>query len=189
MEKNRDLSNEPMHVRPMSLQQRSQDSALGRGESLQQTVLGKPDSHVQKNGTDRSLTLRTKISSKTLPWKPSGFARFLPPPRGEKQVVGARCGPLSALCHGQLPAQLEPRVPPRPGAARRHRPCPVTPRAVWSRAQVTMAGDLGTAEPAALKDSRFLHANWARGDAYHLSVFRGPRRSVSLHQWQFILWT
>lgn len=87
MEKNRDLSNEPMHVRPVSLQQRSQDSALGRGESLQQTVLGKPDSHVQKNGTDRSLTLHTKISSKTLPWKPSGLARFLPPPRGEKQAV------------------------------------------------------------------------------------------------------
>ena len=49
MEQNKQPRNKPTHVWSINLQQRSQEYTMGKGQSFQQTVLGKLDSYMQKN--------------------------------------------------------------------------------------------------------------------------------------------
>ena len=49
MKKNREPQNKPTHIRPIGLQQRRQEYTMGKRQSLQYIVLGKLDSHMQKN--------------------------------------------------------------------------------------------------------------------------------------------
>ena len=51
MEQNRGPRNKSMHIGSVNLQQRSQEYTMGKGQSLQLMVLGKLDSHMQKNET------------------------------------------------------------------------------------------------------------------------------------------
>ena len=44
-----------MHIWSINLQQRRQEYTTGKGQSLQQMVLGKLDSNMQKNETDHFL--------------------------------------------------------------------------------------------------------------------------------------
>ena len=51
MEQNRELRNKRTHIWSLNLSQRSQDYTMGKGQSVQQMVLAKLDSHMQKNKT------------------------------------------------------------------------------------------------------------------------------------------
>ena len=46
---NREPRNKPTHIWPINLQQRRQEYAMGKRQSLEQMVFGKLDSHMQKN--------------------------------------------------------------------------------------------------------------------------------------------
>ena len=51
MEQKREPSNQPIHIKLLDLQQRRQAYTIGKGQSLQQMVLGKLNSHMQKSET------------------------------------------------------------------------------------------------------------------------------------------
>ena len=51
MEQNIESRNKPVCIWSTDFQQRSQEYTMGRAWSLQQVVLGKLDSHMQKNET------------------------------------------------------------------------------------------------------------------------------------------
>ena len=56
MEQNREPRNKPTHIWSIDLPQRSQEYTTGKGQSLPQMVLGKLDSHMQKNETETYIT-------------------------------------------------------------------------------------------------------------------------------------
>ena len=49
MEQNREPRNKSTQLWTANFRQRSQEHTTEKGKSLQQVVLGKPDSHIQKN--------------------------------------------------------------------------------------------------------------------------------------------
>ena len=51
MEQNREPRNKPMHIWSINLQKRRQEYTMEKVQSLQQMLLGKWDSHMQKNKT------------------------------------------------------------------------------------------------------------------------------------------
>ena len=51
MKYNRELSNKPTQIWSVNLEQRSQEYKMGKGQSLNQWLLGKQDSHMQKMET------------------------------------------------------------------------------------------------------------------------------------------
>ena len=51
MEKNKEPRNKPRHIWSVKLHQRDQEYKMGKAQFLQLMVLGKLDSHMQKNET------------------------------------------------------------------------------------------------------------------------------------------
>ena len=64
MKQDRKLRNKPMHLWSMNPQQRRQDYTMLKKQFLQQMILGKLDSYMQKNEIDYYFKSYTKVSSK-----------------------------------------------------------------------------------------------------------------------------
>ena len=66
IKQNRESRNKPMHIWSINWQWRSQENTMGKGQFLQEMVLGKLNSHMQKNDIGLPYYTTYKINSKLI---------------------------------------------------------------------------------------------------------------------------